>query len=139
MSGAIFSDSWYKIADARVSLLPGVAVHRQLWRGRAWVVLEDAYSHRFFRLTPEAYDFIRELTPEVRIDDAWQRYLQEHPEKAPGQEEVVQLLSQLHAASLLYFRDGSNDAEIFERKRERNRKEWKSKLLSFLFFVYLCR
>ena len=134
MSGAIFSDSWYKIADARVSLLPGVAVHRQLWRGRAWVVLEDAYSHRFFRLTPEAYDFIRELTPEVRIDDAWQRYLQEHPEKAPGQEEVVQLLSQLHAASLLYFRDGSNDAEIFERKRERNRKEWKSKLLSFLFF-----
>ena len=134
MSGAIFSDSWYKIADARVSLLPGVAVHRQQWRGRAWVVLEDAYSHRFFRLTPEAYDFVRELTPEVRIDDAWQSYLSRHPDKAPGQEEVVQLLSQLHASSLLYFRDGSNDAEIFERKREHKRKEWKGKLLSFLFF-----
>lgn len=134
MSGAIFSDSWYKIADARVSLLPGVVVHRQFWRGRAWVVLEDAYSHRFFRLTTEAYDFIRELTPEVRVDDAWQRYLHAHPDKAPGQEEVVQLLSQLHVSSLLYFRDGSNDAEIFERKQEQKRKEWKSKILSFLFF-----
>lgn len=134
MSGAIFSDSWYKIAEARVSLLPGVAVHRQLWRGRTWVVLEDAYSHRFFRLTPEAYDFVRELHPDVRVDDAWQRYLNAHPDKAPGQEEVVQLLSQLHVSSLLYFRDGSNDAEIFERKQEQKRKEWKSKILSFLFF-----
>ena len=134
MSGAIFSDSWYKIADARVSLLPGVAVHRQLWRGRVWVVLEDAYSHRFFRLSPEAYDFIRELTPEVRVDDAWQSYLLAQPDKAPGQEEVVQLLSQLHVSSLLYFRDSANNAEIFQRKREQKRKEWKGKLLSFLFF-----
>lgn len=134
MSGAIFSDSWYKIADARVSLLPGVVVHRQFWRGRAWVVLEDAYSHRFFRLSSEAYDFIRELTPDVRVDDAWQQYLTESPDKAPGQEEVVQLLSQLHMSSLLFFRDGSNDAEIFARKQEQKRKEWKGKLLSFLFF-----
>jgi putative peptide zinc metalloprotease protein len=52
MSGAIYSDAWYKIAGSRVSLLPGVRVSRQVYRGRPWVVLEDGYSHRFFRITP---------------------------------------------------------------------------------------
>ena len=92
MSGAIYSDAWYKIANAHVGLLPGVKATHQSYRGQAWVVLEDAYAHRYFRITPDAHDFLKTLNASITVDEAWQSYLREQPERAPGQEEVVQLL-----------------------------------------------
>ena len=134
MSGAIYSDAWYRIADAHVSLLPGVRTSRQVYRGQHWVVLEDAYAHRFFRITPEAHDFLLTLHPGISVDQAWQDYLRAQPERAPGQEEVVQLLSQLHVSNLLYFCDAANSTEIDQRARDNRRKELRGKLLSFLYF-----
>lgn len=134
MSGAIYSDAWYKIAGSRVSLLPGVRVSRQVYRGRPWVVLEDGYSHRFFRITPEAYEFVRGLRPEVTVDEAWQACIRERPERAPGQEEVVQLLSQLHVSNLLHFSDAGDHREIALRAGKTRQKELRAKLLSFLYF-----
>lgn len=134
MSGAIYSDAWYKIAGSRVSLLPGVRVSRQVYRGRAWVVLEDGYSHRFFRITPEAYEFVRGLRPEVTVDEAWQACIRERPERAPGQEEVVQLLSQLHVSNLLHFSESGDHREIALRVDKTRQKELRAKLLSFLYF-----
>ena len=86
MSGAIYSDAWYRIAEARVSLLPGVRTSRQSYRGQPWVVLEDAFAHRFFRITPEAHAFLLTLHQGVTVDSAWQSYLRAHPQRAPGQE-----------------------------------------------------
>ena len=48
MSGGTLSDSWYQVAQARVALLPTVQAQPQRYRGQPWVLLEDAYSHRFF-------------------------------------------------------------------------------------------
>lgn len=134
MSGAIYSDAWYKIADAHVGLLPGVKATPQSYRGQAWVVLEDAYAHRFFRITPDAHDFLKTLHPGISVDEAWQRYLRAFPERAPGQEEVVQLLSQLHLSNLLHFQDGADSRQIDRRAYETQQKEFKSKALSFLYF-----
>jgi len=134
MSGAIYSDAWYKIANAHVSLLPGVKSTQQSYRGQAWVVLEDAYAHRFFRITPDAHDFLKTLHAGVSVDEAWQAYLREHPQRAPGQEEVVQLLSQLHISNLLHFRDSADSRQIDKRAHETQQKEFKAKALSFLYF-----
>ncbi len=134
MSGAIYSDAWYRIAEARVSLLPGVRTSRQSYRGQPWVVLEDAFAHRFFRITPEAHAFLLTLHQGVTVDSAWQAYLRAHPQRAPGQEEVVQLLSQLHVSNLLHFSDGANSIEIDLRAREVRGKELRGKLMSFLYF-----
>ena len=134
MSGAIYSDAWYRIAQARVSLLPGVRTSRQRYRERPWVVLEDAYAHRFFRITPEAHDFLLTLHQGVTVDEAWQAYLRQYPEQAPGQEEVVQLLSQLHVSNLLHFSEGANNIEIDRRAGEVRQKELRGKLMSFLYF-----
>jgi putative peptide zinc metalloprotease protein len=134
MSGAIYSDSWYKIANAHVGLLPGVKATQQSYRGQAWVVLEDAYAHRFFRITPDAHDFLKTLHAGVCVDEAWQAYLRAHPERAPGQEEVVQLLSQLHISNLLHFQDSADSRQIDQRAHETQQKEFKAKALSFLYF-----
>lgn len=134
MSGAIYSDAWYKIANAHVGLLPGVKATPQSYRGQAWVVLEDAYAHRFYRITPDAHDFLKTLHPGISVDDAWQAYLREQPQRAPGQEEVVQLLSQLHISNLLYFQDTADSRQIDKRAHETQQKEFKAKALSFLYF-----
>src|SRR3954469_17778819 len=105
MASSVFSDSWFRVAGMRVSLLPTVRTQRQTFRGQDWYVLEDPYTQRFFRMTPQAWAFISRLTPEQTVEEAWHAFLDTHPADAPGQEAVIQLLSQLHVSNLLYFRD----------------------------------
>jgi len=133
LTAAVLSDAWFQVASARVSLLPTVRAQTQRWRGRPWVVLEDPYTNRFFRVTPEAYAFLRELKPEATVDEIWRSLVARHPQNVPGQDEVVRLLSQLHVSSLLSFRDRPHNAAIFERSQTQRRKELTGKLLAFLF------
>ena len=47
MASSVFSDSWFRVANMRVSLLPTVRVQRQNFRGRDWYVLTG------WNLTPD--------------------------------------------------------------------------------------
>jgi len=134
MAGGTLSDSWYQVAHARVALLPTVQAQPQRYRGRPWVLLEDGYSHRFFRVTPQAYEFLRSLTAERTVGEIWQELAQRHPEGTPGQDEVVRLLSQLHLSSLLYFREQPHADAIFERMQKQRQREFAAKLLAFLYW-----
>ena len=87
-----FSESWHRVAHARLSLLPAVVVQKQTFRGREWYVLRDAYTHRFFRITKQAYTFVSRLDGRRTVEEAWEGCLAQMPSEAPGQEEVMQLL-----------------------------------------------
>ncbi|MDZ5456698.1 biotin/lipoyl-binding protein [Azohydromonas lata] len=127
-----FSESWHRVADARLSLLPTVAVHKQRFRGQHWYVLRDTYTQRFFRITPQAYAFVSRLTPQRTVEEVWQSCLRDMPTEAPGQEEVMQLLSQLHQSNLLFHDTLSDSQVIFERYRGQRRRELQGKVLGFL-------
>jgi putative peptide zinc metalloprotease protein len=133
MSAALLSDSWHQVAEAQVALLPTVQATPQRFRGRPWVVLEDPYSHRFFRVTPQAYGFLRALNADETVDAVWQRVAQQQPEGVPTQDEVLALLSQLHLASLLYFRAAPQSSAILDRVQATRRRELLGKLMAFLF------
>jgi putative peptide zinc metalloprotease protein len=133
MAGHLLSDAWYQVADAQVALLPTVQAQPQRFRGRPWVVLEDPYAHRFFRVTPQAYSFLRALNPDETVDAVWQRVAAEQPDTVPTQDEVLGLLSQLHLSSLLYFRAAPQSGAIFERQQATRRRELMGKLMAFLF------
>jgi putative peptide zinc metalloprotease protein len=133
MPGATFSEIWYQVAQERVALLPAVVVTRHRYRGDAWFVLEDTYSQKYFRVTPQAYAFLRALNTGATVDEVWQRMAREQPEMLPGQDEVVRLLSQLHMASLLYFQGQPQVDAIYERTRTQRRRELYGKALSFLY------
>jgi putative peptide zinc metalloprotease protein len=134
VASSVFSDSWFRVAGMRVCLLPTVRVQRQSFRGRDWFVLEDSYTQRFFRLTPEAWAFISRLTPDKTVEETWNAFLETHPSQAPGQESVIQLLSQLHVSNLLYFRHQPDNDAIIDRVRRTRNREWAGKAMSFLFF-----
>lgn len=136
MAGATFSDSWHRIAEARVGLLPSVQVRKQRYREREWFVLQDTFTQKFFRVTPAAWGFLARLAPGRTVDETWREYIREHADVAPGQDEVVQLLSQLNAANLLYFRHQPDSGGLFQRAEIRRKRELQGKLMAFLYLRF---
>lgn len=128
-----FSESWHRVAGLRVSLRPTVKVRKQLFRGETWYILSDPFNNQFFRLRPEAHDLVIRLGPRRTVEEVWLECLQRRPDEAPGQEDVIQLLTQLYFANLLYFEVSADSAKLFERYRRRRQREIKSKLLSIMF------
>lgn len=128
-----FSESWYRIADQRAALRPHVSVRRQFYRGERWYVLHDPINNQFFRLRPDAYNFVARLRIERTIEEAWQECLDADATHAPGQEDVIRLLSQLYSANLLHSDLPPDSAQLFERYRQRRQREVQAGLLNLMF------
>ncbi|MBF0450134.1 MAG: hypothetical protein HQK75_05490 [Candidatus Magnetomorum sp.] len=128
-----FSESWHRVASLRISLLPTVDIRKQYFRGEAWYILNNPFNNQFFRLRPEAYAFIARLNAQRSVEHVWNECLERFPDTAPGQEDVIQLLTQLYNANLLYFHSRPDTSQIFERYQKRQQKELQSKLMSILF------
>jgi putative peptide zinc metalloprotease protein len=131
-----FSESWYRIANQRISLRTGINARRQNFRGQRWIVLENPFSNQFFRLRPAAYEFIARLRPDRTVEQAWRECLERFPDQAPGQEAAIQLLSQLYHANLLQYADASDSAQLFERYEKNQQKETRAKLLNVMFMRF---
>lgn len=132
MSGT-FSEGWFQVANLRLGLLPSVQVHKQLYRGEVWYVLQDSCSGKFFRVRDTAYRFICLLNAKLTVEEVWGKFIEKYPKDAPGQEEVIQLLSQLHHSNLLFFRSQADHAALLERSSKQTRKEHLSKLMAFMY------
>jgi putative peptide zinc metalloprotease protein len=128
-----FSESWYRIKDRRVGLRPHVRIQRQYYRGEQWHVLEDPFGNQYFRLRPAVYTFIARLDPSRTVEAIWQECLQRYPDEAPGQEEVIRLLAQLFHANLIQSDSAADTVKLFERYRERRRKEVGKRILTIMF------
>jgi putative peptide zinc metalloprotease protein len=131
-----FSESWYRIANQRLYLRPGVRVQRQRYRGERWIVLQNPFSNQYFRLRPAAYEFVGRLRPERTVQEVWQECLGCFPDEAPGQETVLQLLSQLYYANLLHYEQATDSAQLFERFKRRQQREMSARLLNLMFMRF---
>lgn len=131
--GKTFSESWHRVAGLHAQLRPQVRVRRQFFRGERWYLLHDPYNNQFFRLRPPAYAFLLRLGPKTTVAEAWTIVLEERPEDAPGQQDVVELLSQLYASNLLVADVPADTAALFQRYNKRRRREVTAKILGAMF------
>lgn len=131
-----FSESWYRIAHQRLWLRPGVKVRRQNYRGERWIVIENPFSNQFFRMRPAAYEFVARLRPDRTVEEAWQECLHRFPDEAPGQETVIQLLSQLYFANLLQYEHAADSAQLFQRFKKRRQRELAARFLNIMFMRF---
>ena len=134
MSASFFNDSWYKVSELRISLLASVVVQEQVFRTKKWIVLKDSSNEAFFRVSVETWQFLQALTPEQTVQEIWEGYVERFPRQAPSREEVVALITQLHASNLLYFKNDANAREISRRVDEARRNEWFQRFTSILYF-----
>lgn len=132
-TSGVFDESWFRVKDCRLRLMPGVELVRQQFNGEFWYVVCDKLGHQYFRIKPDAYTFIAHLEKADTVEEAWNRALELDPERAPAQGDVVQLLSQLYRSGLLRGdRMGDVEAMAQARKKEKAakvRQQW----ASFLF------
>ena len=134
MKDNVFSDSWYRISKLKVSLLHSVAIQKQYYRDNLWYVVEEPYTNKYFKITPQAYKFLSHLGVDKTVEEAWEEVLEDDIEDAPTQNDIIDLLSSLHSNNLLYFETNPNNEFILERNNEKKLQETKNKLFSFLYF-----
>lgn len=129
----MFSDSWHRVAPEKVRLSPAVEVNKQICRGQCWYVLRDPLNNEFYRITEAAYAFAGRLRGDRTVDEIWRECLALRPEEAPGQEEVIQLLSQLYKANLIQSHLAPDSRQLFERNRKARSRKVRGQMLNFLF------
>lgn len=133
MAERIYSEVWHQIADIKLRLVSHARLFKQFYRRKEWYVVQDVFNNTFYRFTPQAYRFLLSLNDEYSVGQQWEDYVAAHPDDAPTQFEVVRMLSQLHVSNLLYISHQANTDDMFARLQDKQNKELKAKLMSFLF------
>jgi len=118
MSQQLFSPNWYRVAPLTPRLRPHAQIHRHQYRGDTWYVLQDLASERFHRFSPAAYFVIGLMDGKHTVQRIWDQALAQLGDDAVTQDEVIQLLGQLHGADVLQCDVPPDTAELF-RRRER--------------------
>lgn len=96
-----FSAQWYRVADLRPRLRPHALIHRHVYRGQVWFVLQDRMSSRLHRFTPAANVIIGLMDGERTVRVIWEAAGDALGDQAPTQDEVIDVLTRLHQADLL--------------------------------------
>ncbi len=129
----LLSDRWHLVAGLRVGLRPDCPVRRQSFRGQTWMVISDPFSNRHYRVRPAAWRFIARLNRAETVDEVWQRVIEDDPESAPGQREVIEVLTQLHGANLLVADAAPETWSMVERRQREQRRMARQQWMNFLF------
>ncbi len=115
MSDPLLSNTWYRVADLKPSLRSHVRLHRHRYRGEVWYLLQDTAANRVHRFSPAARLVIAAMDGKRTVEELWALAGRHAGEDAPSQDEMIQLLGQLHAADLLRVDVSPDVAELFER------------------------
>ncbi|MEG3640593.1 PqqD family peptide modification chaperone [Magnetococcus sp. PR-3] len=121
MSSALFSTSWYRVAKLKPKLRSQAQIYRHLYRGERWYVIQDLASGRFLRINPAAYRVVALMDGVRTLEDIWQNACLTLGDEAPTQDEILQLLSQLHQSNVL-LSDRKPDLEELNKRTGRMKK-----------------
>jgi len=127
---SIFSPSWYRVSYLKPRLRKHVDINRQIFRGKVWHVVHDRLSGKFHRLGKEAYYIVGAMNGEKSFHQIWEQTLNYLGDDAPTQDEMIQLLAQLHATDILLCDVTPDCAELFERFKRQDKQKWKQILWS---------
>ena len=130
MAQSLFSPSWYRVASLTPKLRAHAQIHRHQYRGETWYVLQDLSSERFHRFSPAAYFIIGMMDGKTPVQAIWDRALAQLGDDAVTQDEVIQLLGQLHAADVMQCDVPPDTAELFRRREKQERSKTMKRVLS---------
>ncbi len=116
MNSGLLSPHWYRVAKLRPKLHSHIEIHRHDYRGLIWYLLEDSTTGRNHRFNPAAYQFIGLLNGNRSVQEIYTQLVKQLDDYAPGQEDIIQLMGQLHSADLIQTDTLINTEELFERQ-----------------------
>ncbi|MBW8844328.1 MAG: hypothetical protein JF607_05070 [Burkholderiales bacterium] len=126
----LVSGHWYRVASLKPRLREGLVLHPQRARGRLWCVVEDRINGRYHRIDAAAWRLVRLFDGESSVERIWQRLSAQAGERLPSQDDLLALMSQLHALDLLDPGTVPDLAEQHERDRQQSRRQWRQRWLN---------
>ncbi len=130
MTDSLFSPLWYRVANIKPQLKNHVKLHRHDYRGLIWYIFADKATSRNHRFSAKAYQLIGLMNGKRSIDQIWNLVSDQLGDYAPTQNEVIELLGQLHTADLLQSSVLPDTEEIFQRHTQQKTQKLKQKLQS---------
>jgi putative peptide zinc metalloprotease protein len=115
VTSPLLSNLWYRVADLKPRLRSHARLHRHRYRGDVWYLLQDPGTGRVHRFTPSARLVIGSMDGQRSVAALWELANRQLGDDAPTQDEMIQLLGQLHAGDLLQSDVTPDVAELFAR------------------------
>ena len=128
-----FSESWYRVATLKARLRGSTQISRQHYRGERWYVVRDPAGNQYHRLSSAAYRFVGLLDGSRTVGEAWDLVGGQLADDAPTQPEVIQILSQLHAANLLEANITADAGVLLRRHKQLQKRQFQGRLMNVLF------
>ncbi len=128
MTRPLLSNNWYRLRSLKPRLRGHVQVHRHVYRGEAWYVIEDRVGGKHQRFNFASYRVLNLLDGQRTMAEVWALLSDELTDDTPTQDDVIRLLGQLHAADLVLMDVTPDVAELFERRGKQQRRKWISRL-----------
>lgn len=130
MSGVLFSQDWWQIAQLKPQLKNHVLVSSHRYRGRRYYVLMDQTSGQSRRLSPESYWIVGRMDGQQSVADLWDEASRALGSDLPTHEEVLQLLASLYQANLIKMDASGEITELLQRQQDNFERRWLAKLKS---------
>ncbi|NNK96534.1 MAG: PqqD family protein, partial [Desulfobacterales bacterium] len=124
---SLYSTYWYRVADIKPQLRNHTRLYRHIYRGQTWYVLQDPSSNRQHRFNKTAYFIIGLMDGKRTVAEIWTAATEALEDEAPTQDEIIQLLAQLHGADVMQSDIPPDTDELFQRQ-EKHRGKWKQRL-----------
>lgn len=123
MSESLLSPSWYRVASLQPRLRSHVQIDQHDYRGQDWYVIQDRFTGRHHRFSPEAYQLIGMMDGHRTLGQIWEAACERLGDHMPTQDEVIDLLSRLYRSDLLQTSAVLDFSDMHERQRmgRRNR------------------
>lgn len=123
-SGPFLSSSWYRVAHLQPKLREHVSVSRHRYRGSTWYVIHDHVTGRAHRLSTASYMIVGGMDGTRTVDQLWHDAAVRLGQEAPSQNDLIQLLAQLHTVDLLQTGETPDSVELLERAGKTDRRQW---------------
>ena len=127
MTQDLNSRHWYRVNDLTPRLHDQVETHRHEYRGQIWYLLENTTTSRSHRFNPAAYQFIGMMDGERTVQQIYDRMRDKLADHMPGQQEIIDLMSQLYQADLLKVNAQANTEELFQRQMQQRSNKIKQR------------
>lgn len=131
-SESLTGASWHRVSTLRPRLRSHAQIHRHRYRGTIWYVLQNHVSGQFHRFSPMANFVISLLDGKRTMDEIRLLAEDRHGDRAPGKEELINLLIQLNNADVLISGVVPDSTEFVRRSRAHRRQRrllfWRSPL-----------
>jgi putative peptide zinc metalloprotease protein len=130
MEKSFYSSSWYRVANLKPRLRSHARILRQHFRGQLWYVLQDPASGRFHRFTPAAYLVISLMNGTRTVREIWELACNRIGDDVLTQDEVIQLLAQLHQVDVLHADVPPDIEEMSTRAAKASRRKLTMSLMN---------